>query len=379
MSTKIAYLDCLGGVSGDMILGALIDAGADPKELIAELAKLNLTGWKLKTRQVDKAGTSATKVDIEIKPENTNRTLLDVLKIIAGSGLSRSVKHDAARVFEVLAAAEGAAHKQVPAAIHFHEVGAVDAILDITGAAVCLKLLDVKKLYASALTVSRPAPATIHILENMSVGLDDIGIENVTPTGAAIIKTLAKQAPAPPAIIRATGYGAGEADTELPNVVRVWLGETDKSRPLDHEDTVVLLESNIDDLTPEGLSYAMARLFEAGALDVWFTPVVMKKGRPANVVSCLAEPGRDAGVVDVFFKETGTLGIRISRVSRRLLSRKTVIVKTDYGEIRVKTGWLDGAAVSVRPEYEDCATAAKEHNTPLKQVYEAALKSLSTR
>ncbi len=375
---NIAYLDCLGGASGDMILGAFIDAGASPEELIAELAKLNLSGWKLKTRQVDKAGKASTKVDIEIEPEDTDRTLFDVLKIIAGSGLSHSVKNDAARVFEVLAAAEGAAHKQVPSAVHFHEVGAVDAILDITGAAACLKLLGVKKLYASALTASRPAPATTHILENMSVGFDDIGIENVTPTGAAIVKTLAEQAPAPPALIRAIGYGAGEATTKLPNVVRVWLGETDTARPLDSDDTVVLLESNIDDLSPEELSYAMARLFEAGALDVWFTPVVMKKGRPANVVSCLAEPGRDAAVADAFFRETGTLGIRMSRISRRVLRRETITVKTVYGEIRVKTGWLDGAAVSVRPEYEDCAAAAKEHDAPLRSVYEAALKSLST-
>ncbi len=376
---KIAYLDCLGGVSGDMILGAFIDAGVNPKELTAELEKLNLNGWKLKTRRVNKAGIGATKVDFEIKPEKIERTLFDVLKIIAGSRLNHSAKHNAARVFELLAGAEGAAHKQVPSAVHFHEVGAVDAILDIAGAAVCLSLLGVKKLYASPLTVSRPAPATTHILENMTVGFSDIGIENVTPTGAAIIKTLAEQAPAPPAVLRKTGYGAGEADTELPNVTRVWLGEADKLSPLDSEDTVVLLESNIDDMTPEGLSFAMTRLFEAGALDVWFTPVVMKKGRPANVVSCLAEPGLDASVADTFFRETGVLGIRMSRVSRRVLRRETVTVKTDYGDIRVKTGWLDGAVVSVKPEYEDCAAAAKELGVPLKQVYEAVFRSLPTR
>jgi uncharacterized protein (TIGR00299 family) protein len=376
---NIAYLDCLGGVSGDMILGAFIDAGVDPKELVSELEKLNLPGWQLKTRRVEKSGVSATKVDIEITAEQTDRTLFDILKIIAGSGLKHSVKLEAANVFELLAAAEGAAHKQIPAAVHFHEVGAVDAILDIAGAAVCLKLLGVKKLYASPLTVSQPAPATTHILENMSVGFNDSGIENVTPTGAAIVKTLAEQAPAPAATLKRVGYGAGEADTELPNVARVWIGETEKSFPLDSEDAVVLLESNIDDLSPEELSFAMSRLFEAGALDVWFTPIIMKKGRPAFVVSCQAEPKNEAAVTDAFFRETGTLGIRMSLVSRRVLKRETVTVKTDYGDIRVKTGWLDGAAVSARPEYEDCAAAAKEHDASLKQIYEAALKNLSSR
>jgi pyridinium-3,5-bisthiocarboxylic acid mononucleotide nickel chelatase len=376
---NIAYLDCLGGISGDMILGAFIDAGVDPKELSAELEKLNLHGWKLKTRQVDKAGISATKVDFEIKPEKAERTLFDILKIIAGSSLSHSVKHNAALVFELLAAAEGVAHKQVPAAVHFHEVGAVDAILDITGAAVCLKILGLKKLYASPLTVSRPAPATTYILENMKAGFRDVGTENVTPTGAAIIKTLAEQAASPPALIRKVGYGAGAADTELPNVVRVWLGEAEKLRPLDPEDTVVLLESNIDDLSPEQLSYAMSRLFDAGALDVWFTPVVMKKGRPAHIVSCLAEPELEATIADAFFRETGTLGIRMARISRRVLRRETIAVKTDYGEIRVKIGWLDGAAISARPEYDDCEAAAVKHGAPLKQVYEAALKGLPNR
>ena len=376
---RVAYLDCVGGISGDMILGAFIDAGVDLKDLTAELGKINLHGWKMKTRKVDKAGISATKVDIEIKPEKADRTLFDVLKIIAGSELSHSIKHDAARVFELIAAAEGAAHNQVPAAVHFHEVGAVDAILDITGVVVCLKLLDVKKLYASPLTVSRPAPATAHILKNMSAGFNDVGIENVTPTGAAIVKTLAEQAPAPPALLKKVGYGAGEADTEQPNVTRIWIGEAEDSKPLKPEDTVVLLESNIDDLSPEELSFAMARLFEAGALDVWFTPVFMKKGRPANIVSCLADLKQEAAITDVFFRETGTLGIRISRVSRSALHRETITVKTLYGEIRVKTGWLDGAAVSARPEYEDCAAAAREHDKLLRQIYEAALRNLPTR
>lgn len=376
---KIAYLDCLGGVSGDMILGAFIDAGVNPNDLTAELAKLNLSGWKLKSSKVVKSGMQATKVDFEIASDQADRTLFDILKIIAGSSLSHSVKHDAARVFELLAGAEGAAHGKIPSAVHFHEVGALDAILDITGAAVCLKLLGIKKVYASPLTVSRPAPATAYILKNMVAGFEEIGIENVTPTGAAIVKTLTEQTAAPTAVINMTGYGAGDADTESPNVVRVWIGEAEKTRPMDPEDVAVLLESNIDDLNPEEIAFALARLLEIGALDAWCTPVIMKKGRPAFVLSCLAEPGREAPVIDAFFRETGTLGIRVTRVSRRVLRRETITVKTDYGDIRIKTGWLDGAAVSARPEYDDCAAAAREKNEPLRKVYDAALKALAKR
>ncbi len=372
---KIAYLDCIGGISGDMLLGAFVDAGVDPKQLRDELAKLNLAGWEINVRAVRKAGVAATKVDVIDNSEPVERKLLDILKIIAGSRLSGRAKKQAAKVFETLATAEGAAHGQVPATVHFHEVGAVDAIIDVTGTAVCLDLLDIDRLYVSTITASRVAPATAHILNGMAVTLYDVGLENVTPTGAAIAKTLAEQPAAlPPMTLRQVGYGAGDAETDQPNVLRLMVGDAPTEAVGQPDETVLLLESNIDDLSPEAVAYAMDRLFGAGALDVWFTPVVMKKGRPAYVVSCLCETGKDAAIIDAFFRETGTLGLRISNVSRLALHRETITVTTEFGDLRVKKGWFGGGLVSIRPEFEDVAAAARKHSRSFKEVYNAALR-----
>lgn len=378
---KIAYLDCIGGISGDMLLGAFVDAGVEPKKLQQELEKLNLSGWELNVRGVKKAGVAATKVDIIDRSKPAERNLLDVLKIIAGSSLPAQAKKRAAHVFETLATAEGAAHGQVPATVHFHEVGAVDAIIDVAGAAVCLDLLGIDKLYVSTITASRVAPATAHILTGMVVTVYDLGIENVTPTGAAIAKTLAEQPAAlPPMTLRHVGYGAGDADTDQPNVLRVLVGDSPAPDATGRADeTVLLLESNIDDLTPEALAYAMDRLFGAGALDVWFTSVVMKKGRPAYVLSCLCEVDHDAAIIDAFFRETGTLGLRIANVSRLALQRETITVTTEFGDLRIKKGWFGGGLVSVRPEFEDVAAAARKHGRSFKEVYDAALRNSANR
>jgi pyridinium-3,5-bisthiocarboxylic acid mononucleotide nickel chelatase len=378
---KIAYLDCIGGISGDMLLGAFIDAGVDPKQLQLELEKLGLSGWRLEFRNVKKAGVAAVKVDVIDQSPAVERNLLDILKIIAGSGLSTRAKKAAAHVFETLATAEGAAHGQVPATVHFHEVGAVDAIIDVAGAAICLDLLGIDKLYVSTITASRAAPATTQILTGMSIAVYDVGIENVTPTGAAIARTLAEQPAAlPPMTLQKLGYGAGEADTDQPNVVRVLIGEAPAEKAAGKADeTILLLESNIDDLTPEALAYAMERLFGAGALDVWFTPVTMKKGRPAYVLSCLTELDHDGPIIDVFFRETGTLGIRIVNVNRLTLHRETITVTTEFGDLRIKKGWYGGGLVSVRPEFEDVAAAARKHGRPFKDVYDAAARHPASR
>lgn len=376
---KTAYLECLGGVSGDMLLGAFVSAGVDPEALKSELDKLGLRGWDIEFSTVTKSGINAVKADVIDRSKPVERKLLDILTIIAGSGLSASAKKKAAHVFETLATAEGAAHGQVPATVHFHEVGAVDAIIDVAGAAICLDLLGINKLYVSLLPVSQPAPATVHILSKMSVSLADRGIENITPTGAAIVKTLASQVPAtPPMVLEQIGYGAGTADTEIPNVVRILLGSVETSAGKRGDDTAILLESNIDDISPEILSYSMEKLFSEGAKDVWFTPIVMKKGRPAFVLSCLCADGAETRLSEIIFKETGTLGIRISRVSRETLHRETINVTTEYGIIRVKSGMLNGAAVSVRPEFEDVAAAARKYGKPAKEVYEAAVRARSS-
>lgn len=376
---KIAYLDCIGGISGDMLLGAFIAAGVDPEELKCELDKLNLRGWDIEVTTVTKAGIRAIKADVIDTSKPVERKLLDILKIIAGSGLSAAAKKKSAHVFETLATAEGAAHGQIPATVHFHEVGAVDAIIDVTGTAVCLGLLGIDKLYVSSLPVSHPAPATSHIISGLSISVTDTGIENVTPTGAAIVKTLASQVPVtPPMILEKIGYGAGAADTETPNVLRIMTGTAEIPAIKRGDKTAILLESNIDDISPEILSYAMERLFSEGAKDVWFTPVIMKKGRPANVLSCLCAEGSETRLSELMFKETGTLGIRISPVSRETLHRETINVSTEFGIIRVKSGMLNGSVISVRPEFEDVAAAARKYGKPAKDVYEAAVKARSS-
>jgi pyridinium-3,5-bisthiocarboxylic acid mononucleotide nickel chelatase len=375
---KIAYLDCIGGISGDMLLGAFVAAGVNPEELKAELDKLGLRGWDINFSTVKKADITAIKADVIDQSKPVERNLLDILKIIAGSTISAGAKKRAAHVFETLATAEGAAHGQVPATVHFHEVGAVDAIIDVTGTAICLDLLGIDKLYVSSLPVSQAAPATVHILSKMNVSMADRGIENVTPTGAAIVKTLASQIPATPEmVLEKIGYGAGEADTEVPNVLRIMLGSAEKTTKARGEETAILLESNIDDISPEIMSFAMDKLFSEGARDVWFTPIIMKKGRPAFVLSCLCAEGAETRMAETMFQETGTLGIRISTVSREALHRETINVTTEYGIIRVKSGMLNGAAVSVRPEFADVAAAARKYNSPAKDVYEAAVKARS--
>lgn len=375
---KIAYLHCIGGVSGDMLLGAFIAAGVNPNELKAELDKLGLKGWDINVSTVKRGEITATKADVIDQSEPVERTLLDILTIIAGSGLSAAAKKRAAHVFETLATAEGKAHGQIPATVHFHEVGAVDAIIDVAGTAICLDLLGISKLYVSVLPVSQAAPATTHILSKMKISLADRGIENVTPTGAAIIKTLAAQIPATPKmVLEQIGYGAGDAETDVPNVLRIMVGTAEKNDPARADDAAILLESNIDDISPEILSYAMEKLFHEGAKDVWFTPVIMKKGRPAYVLSCLCAEGAETRLSELMFRETGTLGIRISTVSRETLHRETINVSTEYGIIRVKSGLLNGSVVSVRPEFEDVAAAARKYGRPAKEVYEAAVKSRS--
>jgi hypothetical protein len=375
---KIAYIDCIGGVSGDMLMGAFIDAGVDPDVLREELEKLGLRGWDLSTRHVKKAGMVATKADVSDSSKPVERNLLDILKLIAGSGLKAGVKKKAAGVFEVLATAEGAAHGTVPATVHFHEVGAIDAIVDVAGTIICLDLLGIEKLYVSPLRVSQPAAATAHIIKTMRVEFVDFGIESVTPTGAALVKSLGHQVAKTPAmIVEKVANGAGQADTEKPNIVRVLIGEAETPVRGKHDEEVYLLESNIDDMSPEALSYAMNRLFEAGAADVWFTPVTMKKGRPAFVLSSLCETNTCSALTDAYFRETGTLGLRLTLVNRKVLHRETITVNTHFGDIRIKTGWYNGAAVSIKPEFEDCSKAAKKHNRRLNDVYEAALRSLS--
>lgn len=379
---RIAYFDCLGGISGDMVLGALIDAGLSVDSLREELTKLPLNqGYTITVRKTRKRGIKATRAIIKSTPEDRHRSYTDIEKLITESKLDREVKERAVQIFLTLGEAEQVVHGVSLEKIHFHEIGAADSIIDVVGASISLKLLDIKEVHSSVLPISRPAPATLEILKGIPVRPGAESIETVTPTGAAIIKTVAKSFRETPAMkITSVGYGAGTADLETPNVLRVLIGESTSGvepSATNDVDEVFLLETNIDDTTSEILGYTMERLLKAGALDVWFTPIFMKKNRPALTLSALAPMGKEKALSEIVFKETGTFGVRLQKIARKTLVREEIRVETEFGSVRVKIGKLAGKIVSLSPEYEDCAELAQKAGKPLKEIYEAAKRHAS--
>jgi len=399
---KIAYFDCFSGAAGDMILGALLDAGLAFGDLKAALAGLRLGGYELRAEHVARAGITATKLHVlvhqghdhhhgrhaeherESGHHHHGRHLPEILELIAAAPLSGSAKANASRIFQRLAEAEGAIHGKPPEKVHFHEVGAVDSIVDIVGTAAALDLLGVERVFCSPFRVGTgtvvcahgempvPAPATARLLQGMPVVQTDVGCELTTPSGAAILSTLAHSVgPMPACTITSTGYGAGSR--EIPgraNVLRVILGET-ADGPFE-SDVVEVIEANIDDMSPEFFGGIFDRILGAGALDVWAAPIHMKKGRPAFLLSAVAPPGCAAAVRSVFFRETTTFGVRAHEVRRAKLPRETRTVSTPWGEVRVKLGMLDGVIVRVKPEHDDCARIASEHGLSFREVYDAA-------
>jgi uncharacterized protein (TIGR00299 family) protein len=387
--TRIAYLDCFSGISGDMLLGALVDAGLSPDELRAELAKLSFRGkdYRLDVAKTQRAGLAATKVTVALEEAASasggHRRLPDIVSLIAQSKLEQRDKEQASKVFRRLADAEARVHGVEPEAVDFHEVGAVDAIVDVVGSVVGLRLLGVEELYCSPLPagggVARgahpsqeglpvPAPATLELLALAGAPLaagPDADVELVTPTGAAIVTTLARfQRPA--MAVRSVGYGAGARDTEgRPNVLRLWLGEALAGRP----STMLLIETNIDDMNPELYGYAQERLFEAGAADVWLMPIQMKKNRPGVLLSVLCPVEREDAVVGVLLRETSTLGVRVREVARHEAARETLEFESSLGPAAVKVKRLPGQPPAVSPEYEACARLARERGLPLLEVY----------
>jgi len=379
--TRIAYLDCFSGISGDMLLGALVDAGLDIEALRAELAKLPLRGYQVESAQTLRAGLAATKVTVQLEEAaQPHRKLPDVLGVIEGSALPVEDKERASAVFRRLADAEAKVHASEPEAVDFHEVGAVDAIVDVTGAVVGLRLLGIEELYCSALPAGGgsargahgvlpvPAPATLALLADARAPLaagPDAESELVTPTGAAIVATLARFE-RPAMTIDRAGYGAGGRDPEdRPNVLRVWLGEALAAR----SPGMLLIETNIDDMNPEVYGYVQERLFAAGAADVWFTPIQMKKNRPGVLLSALCAPEREAEVANVLLGETSTLGLRVQQVARHEAQREVVEFESSLGPAAVKVKRLPGRAPAVAPEYEACARIARERGLPLLEVY----------
>jgi uncharacterized protein (TIGR00299 family) protein len=389
--TRALYFDCYAGVSGDMIIGALIDLGVDPEALRSELSKLALPGYEIKTGRVTRSGIASIKFDVEYDTSGQPaRTLADIRDIIADSGLKSQVKARSIRVFERLAQAEAKAHATTPDRVHFHEVGAVDSIVDIVGAMTAIDMLGIERFLCSPLRVGRgfvraehgllpvPAPGTVELLAGVPVYGGDLEGEFVTPTGAAIATSLCDYyGPLPPVSIERTGYGAGARDPSgFPNCLRIILGDFDEAALTAERgkgsNSIAVIETNIDDMNPQAYGFVMERAFDLGALDVFFTPVQMKKGRPAVLVTVLCEQDRLDSLADLLLRETTTLGIRHYTVSRRTLDRAVETVETRYGRVRVKVAREGGRTLHFQPEYEDCARAASELNVPLIEVQAAA-------
>ena len=448
---RIAYLDCFSGISGDMFLGALVDAGVPPQLFEKTVSGLNL-GARLEISKVNRSGITATKVDVFVNgkieaPREFNehrshhehdahhhehshdhehahehhhesgapslsrslqqggssvhshhgRGLSEIRQIISDADISDSAKHTAIAIFEKLGAAEATIHNVPIEKIHFHEVGAVDAIVDIVCAAAGAEVLGVDEFVCSPLNVGGgtvvcahgtfpvPAPATVEILKGAPVYSSAIEKELVTPTGAAIVATLAARFESFPQMkIQKTGYGAGTRDLQgHPNVLRIVVGETivstlaGEGAPLTQpeEDTVTVLEANLDDLSPQIFGYVMEKLLEAGALDVFGTSVQMKKNRPGTLLTVLAKPGNADDLEKIIFAETTTLGVRRREERRHVLAREWQTVSTRFGEVRIKVASMNGTVSSYAPEYEDCRRIATEHRVPLKQVMQDALQA----
>jgi pyridinium-3,5-bisthiocarboxylic acid mononucleotide nickel chelatase len=371
---KICYLDAFSGISGDMTVGALIDAGADSAALVRMLDSLG-TGASFRIEKTARRGIAASKFHVDGGDAKSHRHLHHILELIAKSAASGRAKQDATAVFQKLGEAEAKVHGMPLEKVHFHEVGAVDSICDIVGACVALDLLGVDAIHSSPLNVGSgtvktehgilpvPAPATAELLVGKPVYARGPAVELTTPTGAAIAATLAADFGAlPPMRIIATGYGAGDKDfPEHANVLRVLIGETSGA---EESTTVAVLEANIDDSSPQVLGYAMERLLEAGALDVTLESVLMKKNRPGTLIRVIARPEDREALAQVMFAETSTLGLRIHSAERRVKARHTVEVETAHGKVKMKIA-DDG---SFAPEYEDCRTLARATGVPLKQI-----------
>ena len=381
---RIAYFDCFAGVSGDMILGALIDAGLDLEALREGLQALHLSGYQLKVSRVRKGAIEATDVEVAVSDELTERKMAAVEAIIRKSQIPATVKETSMAVFNRLVTVEAGIHGTSYEEAHLHEVGGTDAIVDVVGTLLGLTLLGVEKVYASNLPLGRgfvrcahgvlplPAPATLELLKGVPVYSIDVEEETVTPTGAAILTSLVEEFGGFPAMtVESIGYGAGKRELPFPNLLRVVVGTTSPHTGESRE-TVSLLETNLDDMNPEFYEHVMEALFAAGALDVYLKPIQAKKGRPGVVLSVLCHPQAAEELSSIIFTETTTLGIRVQTMERVCLGRETVVVDTAFGRVRIKVATLGDEVVNVSPEYEDCRRLASEKGKPVKEVYAAA-------
>lgn len=385
---KKVFFDCFSGISGNMILGALLDAGLSEEDLRGAITALPIDNYEIKISRVNKLGINAVYVDVISGENHPHRHLRHINDIILQSSLPEQVKEMSIKVFTNLAQVEAKVHGTTLEKVHFHEVGAVDAIIDIVGACYGFYKLGISEIIVSPLHVGSgmvkcahglmpiPAPATAELLRGMPFYSKEIKGELVTPTGAAIISTIAsKTMEQPNFLIEAIAYGAGTWDLSIPNVVRMYMGVQEKVEF--DTDVVRIIESNIDDMNPELFEYVCQKLFQAGALDVYMTPIYMKKGRIGILISVLSNLENNQPLLEIIFKETTTLGVRINCVERKKLTRKYQKINTELGEITIKIGMSQGQIMNVAPEYEDCKRIAQETGLPLKEIYQIALKEFS--
>ena len=383
---KVAYFDCFSGISGDMTLGALVHAGVPLEQLRSELQGLEVPGWEISADKVWKNGMAATHVRVQTQKTHTHRSLTTILGILERSKLAVPVRERSAAIFRNLGEAEAAVHDVPLEKIHFHEVGAVDAIVDIVGTCIGFAALGIESFACSPLNVGGgtakmahgvlpvPAPATARLLLGKPTFSNGVQKELVTPTGAAIVATLCEVfGPQPAMCVSAIGYGAGTTDLEgQPNVLRLMVGESAGIVKAGNEESIRVLEANLDDMNPQIYGYFLEKALAAGALDVFATPVQMKKNRPGMLVTVLCRP-EDAGKFqDMLFAETTTLGVRSTSAERRVLPREWVKVATQYGEVRMKVARMNGKIRQAAPEFEDCRKLAEEKNVPLHEVMEQA-------
>src|SRR5882757_6496020 len=386
---KLAYFDCFSGISGDMTLGALVDAGCDVEQVRTELRGLQVPGWELTAEKVWKNGMAATYVKVKTEDQVKHRSLSAIHEILQRSQLAPQVRDRAGAIFQRLGEAEARVHDVPLEKIHFHEVGAVDAIVDIVGACIGFHALDIDKFACSPLNVGGgtvkmahgvlpiPAPATANLLQGKPTYSNGVQRELVTPTGAAIVASLCDSfGPQPSMNVSAIGYGAGTADLEgQPNVLRIMIGEAAEKIVPGYDEEISVIEANLDDMNPQIYGYFLERALAAGALDVYTTPVQMKKNRPGTLLTVLCQPGDVQTLMSLIFAETTTFGVRTYAAQRRVLPRESVSVKTKYGDVRIKLSRVNGHIQHVAPEFEDCRKLAVEKNVPLQRVISDALRA----
>lgn len=394
MFMKTLYFDCFAGASGNMILGALAAVGLNETEFRRQIALLNIAGYEIEFTKVDRAGISSIHADVRVPHEHAHRHLRDIEKIINTSELSESIKLRSMAIFTRLAKAEAKIHGMEPQKVHFHEVGAMDAIIDIVGACIGFEMLGIERFASSKIHVGSgfvnmehgkfpvPPPAVSELLNGIPIYSTEIEGELITPTGAAIIATLCDTYGQIPGIaVEVTGYGAGSRTYEkFPNVLRLMIGESEGDQINSKlAETLILLETNVDDLSPQILGFVMERAFEIGALDCWFTPIQMKKNRPATMLSLLCTSEKRELLTDLIYTETTTLGIRTSLVERESLEREMVAVETKYGMVDVKIGRLDGRIVNAMPEYEQVRKIVLDNGIAFQRVKDIVIAKLNAR